>query len=228
MLGAREACGGGWSHIEQQIVALEVAVDTNPCLAFDLAKTIFESACKAVLVERHCTYDDRWDLPRILKETIDQIRLVPRKVADGEGISDNLRKTVGGLQTAVQGICELRNTHGFASHGKGPSFRQLEPAHALLIARATDAIVSFLFWEYRRYSDSTPHVPLAYEDNAKFNEYVDENNDIVCIFDLRYRPSEVLFRMDSQAYEELLMQFREQSQTDMTEGPAVDKGEPSA
>ena len=227
MLGAREACDAGWQHIQQQINTLEEAVDANPGLAFDLAKTLLESVCKTVLEERKCIYDDRWDLPKLLKETLDRIRLVPEQIAAEERISNSLQKTVRGLQTVVQGICELRNTHGFASHGKGPTFHQLDRAHALLVARATDTIVNFLFRAYQNYSASTPQAPLTYEDNAKFNQYIDENNETVRIFDLRYKPSEVLFRLDIQAYEDLLMQFTEQLETDITGDPAGENGETS-
>jgi hypothetical protein len=52
MSGAREAVAGGWTHIQQQIVALEEAVAQNPGLAFDLARALVESACKTALAKR--------------------------------------------------------------------------------------------------------------------------------------------------------------------------------
>jgi hypothetical protein len=110
----------------------------------------------------------------------------------------------------IQGICELRNTHGFASHGKGPFFEQLEPLHALVVARAADVIVNFIFRVHQAYPAPAPAQALSYEDNADFNEYVDNDNEPVRIFDLEYSPSKVLFEVDPQAYHEFLLAFKNQ------------------
>lgn len=200
MHGAREVLETGAVHIEKQITAIEEAVISNPGLAFDLAKTLLESACKTVLSDRGCGCDDGWDLPRLLKETLTQLRLVPEGLEGGREVSESLRKMAGGLQTTIQGICELRNTHGFASHGKDASFQQLESIQAVLVARSADTIVNFLFCIHQGYPPGESTRPLAYDDHSEFNEYVDEANTPVRIFELEYRPSEVLFQVDPRAY----------------------------
>jgi len=118
MYGARAVLDAGAVHIERQISALESAVMANAGLVFDLAKTLIESACKTVLSERKFDYDGGWDLPRLLKETLGQLRLVPEGLDGEQEVSDSLRKTAGGLQTAIQGICELRN-HTVSLHTAG-------------------------------------------------------------------------------------------------------------
>jgi hypothetical protein len=47
-------------------------------------------------------------------------------------------------------------------------------------------------------------VRFEYDDNEDFNAYLDEENDEVRVFDLTYRPSEVLFAVDLEAYRDLL------------------------
>ena len=49
MHGARGAIAGGLLHIEEQVKGIERAVEENPGLAFDLAKTLIESACRRSL-----------------------------------------------------------------------------------------------------------------------------------------------------------------------------------
>ncbi len=207
MHGAREALDAGAVHLEQQIVAIEEAVSANPGLTFDLSKTLLESVCKTVLYERSCDYDGGWDLPRLLKETLAQLRLVPVGLDHEQEVSDSLRKTTGGLQTTIQGICELRNTHGFASHGKDPSFHQLEAIQALLVARSADVIVNFLFRIHQGYPirQSTP--VIAYEDHPAFNGYVDEAYGIIKIFETQFRPSDILFQMEPETYRIALGEF---------------------
>lgn len=207
MHGAREALAAGAAHIEQQIVAIEQAVFDNPGLAFDLAKTLLESICKGILAERKAACDDGWDLPKLLKETLGNLRLVPAGVAAAKDVSDSLRKTAGGLQTVIQGICEIRNSHGFASHGKDPTFQQLDAAQALLVARASDAIVSFLFRMHRDGETSAPARSFSFADFPAFNDYVDEANGPIRIFELEYRASEVLFHVDPRAYQDYLASF---------------------
>jgi hypothetical protein len=207
MYGAREVLDARAVHIEQQVVALEQAVATNPGLAFDLAKTLLESTCKTVLAECKAGYDGAWELPRLLKETLAQLRLVPAALVGDRDVADSLRKTAGGLQTAIQGICELRNTHGFASHGKDGAFQQLESVQAMLAARAADTIVSFLFRVHRGYNGDGATGTLAYEDHPGFNERVDDMHPLVRIFSEEFAPSRVLFELAPEPYRLYLAEY---------------------
>jgi hypothetical protein len=75
MHGARAAMAGGLFHIEEQIKGIERAVVENPGLAFDLAKTLIESACRTILTERSVAFDPADDLPRLFR--IATIRACP-------------------------------------------------------------------------------------------------------------------------------------------------------
>jgi hypothetical protein len=77
MHGARDAIAGGLVHIEQQVRSIELAVVENPGLAFDLAKTLVESVCRAVLGERSIVYDQSDDLPKLFKTTSQSLPFLP-------------------------------------------------------------------------------------------------------------------------------------------------------
>src|SRR5882724_2053311 len=141
MHGAREVLAAGAVHIERQIAALESAIGENPGLAFDLAKTLIESACKTILRERGQSLSDNLELPRLLRETLGKLQLVPDAHVGKPELAGSLRKTVGGLQTVIQGVCELRNSEGFASHGRDAQAEQLEATQAQLVARSADTVV---------------------------------------------------------------------------------------
>jgi hypothetical protein len=119
----------------------------------------------------------------------------------------SLAQTLTGLHTALQGVCELRNAFGFASHGSGGPRPIMESVQALLAAQAADAIVGFLYRIHRQ--ERTPVQPsqLVFDDHQAFNAYLDEANAVVRIFELEYRPSEVLFSCDLEAYRDLLAGF---------------------
>lgn len=136
-----------------------------------------------------------------------RLRLVPEGLDSTDDVTESLRKTVGGLQTVIQGICELRNTHGFASHGKEPAFQQLDSVQAVLVARASDAIVNFLFRVHRGYRPGESTRRRAYEDHSQFNQHVDELHEPVRIFEEEFAPSKVLFELAPEPYRVYLAEF---------------------
>jgi hypothetical protein len=176
MHGSRDAIAGGLVHIEEQVKGIELAVAENPGLAFDLAKTLVESVCRTVLGERNIVYAERDDLPRLFKAASQNLPFLPSAASGQSEIRDSLRRTLGGLSTAIQGICELRNQCGFASQGSGL------PRPSLQSAQATGSRGG----GYDRGVSSSrpppgPHSAGAdinraalYEDNQDFNDSVDE------------------------------------------------------
>ena len=207
MHSARAAMTGGLSHIKEQTKAIERAVMENPGLAFDLAKTLVESTCKTILIERKISFDSDDDLPKLFRTVTTHLPLLPVSASSEAEARKSLAQTLNGLHTALQGVCALRNAYGFASHGSEGPRPVMESVQALLAAQAADTIVGFLHRVHRQERATLPGVRLEYDDNTAFNEYVDEANEVVRIFNLEYRPSEVLFSVDQEAYRDLLGSF---------------------
>jgi len=119
MHGARAAIASGLAHIQEQVSAIEDAVIRNPGLAFDLAKTLVESVCRTILEERAIAYSEEDDLPRLFRTTSQHLPFLPVAASNEAEARESLRRTLSGMSTAIQGVCELRNHCGFASHGSG-------------------------------------------------------------------------------------------------------------
>lgn len=208
MYSARAAIAGGLLHIEEQVKALELSVTDNTGLTFDLAKTLVEGACKTIITERGSTFANEDDLPKLFKAARLAVPFLPVAIATDAGARKSLEQTLSGLSTALQGVCELRNAFGFASHGTDGKRPMVEGVQALLAAQAADAIIGFLYRVHQ--SDLTRPVVPSFElsDNPDFNDWIDDQNDPVRIFALPpYRPSEVLFNVDEQAYRDLLADY---------------------
>lgn len=205
MHSARAAVAGGLTHIEEQVKALEGAVVVNTGLAFDLAKTLVESACKTIITERGLACDKNDELGKVFKTATQSVPFLPSTMAADANARKSLSQTLAGLNTALQGVCELRNAFGFASHGSDGPRPAMDGIHAILAAQTADAIVGFLYRVHCT-DRSRPIVPrLEFDDNPEFNEWIDQENDPVRIFSLpAYRPSEVLFSVDQEAYRDLL------------------------
>ena len=208
MYGARAAVAGGMVHIEEQVEAIERAIVGNPSLTFDLARTIVESTCRTILTERKIAFRSDDNLPHLFKAVTTNLPMLPAEASGEVGARRSLAQTLGGLHTALQGVCELRNAHGFASHGVDNPRPVMESVQALLAAQAADAIVGFLDRLHHQERQAISMPEREYDDYQDFNAYIDDANEQVRIFDLIYRPSEVLFAVDQDAYRDLLADYR--------------------
>lgn len=212
MHGARDAIAGGLTHVEQQVKSIEQAVAENPALAFDLAKTLVESVCRAILGERNIAISEGDDLPKLFKAASQHLPFLPPTASGEPEVRDSLKRTLGGLSTAVQGICELRNRCGFASHGAGGPRPPMQSVQALLAAEAADAIVGFLHRVHQQDRTPPPSPRALYESNPEFNDALDEIFGLIRIHDSTFRPSEVLFQLEPESYRLYLADFGPASQ----------------
>ena len=176
-------------------------------------------ACRTIITEREGTFDKDDDLPKLFKTATLTVPFLPMALASDAGARKSLLQTLNGLNTALQGVCELRNSYGFASHGSEGQRPTMEGVQALLAAQAADAIVGFLYRVHRQDLSRPRSVPLEYDDHADFNEWIDEQSEPVQILALPpYRPSEVLFNVDLQAYRDLLTDYKSEEEVEIGDG----------
>lgn len=208
MHGARDAMAAGLTHVEEQVKGIEQAVVENPGLAFDLAKTLIESTCRAILDQRSVAYSKTDDLPKLYKAAARAVPMLPASASAAASVRASLEQTINGLNTAIQGICELRNQCGFASHGAGAPRPMMEGVQALLAAEAADAIVGFLHRVHRQ--DRTPPavtVETVTRDEA-FDGVIDDEIGSITIRDTEFRASDVLYQLEPESYRIYLAEYR--------------------
>jgi hypothetical protein len=213
LVGARAAVLDGpiAEAIEQQIFAIENALSSVPDFAFDLSKTLVESVCKTVLADIGQPADPAWEAQKLLKETTNRLTLLPRNHPDPARARDSLEKTVRGLLQTIQGLCELRNSYGMASHGRDGFSARLDLRQATLAAQSADTIVSFLYRIHRDGLMKTPGARVYYEDNAAFNDAFDRDNETIRLSGVELLASRVLFYGDREAYKTALNDYLAES-----------------
>src|SRR6266849_9572605 len=222
MQGARSAISAGLFHIEEHVNSLEHAVINNPGLAFDLAKTVIESACRTILRERNVDFSSGDDLPKLIKKIAkSDLPFLPAAVSGETDIQKSLEKTLNGLHTAVLGVCELRNACGFASHGGDGPRPVLEVVQAILAAETADAIVGFLYRVHKQDRVPPPSSRPRYENHPNFNEYIDGSHESVRVFEEDFQPSRILFELAPEAYRLYLAEYPHEGDA---EGPEVAQG----
>jgi Abortive infection C-terminus len=198
MHGARAAAANGIPHIEAQIAALELSVIKNPGLAFDLAKFIVESTCKTILNERKIDFDKKDSLPRLFKAVTTNVPMLPVEASREIEARRKLLQTLNGLHTALHGVCELRNSCGFTSHGAEAERPAMEGIQAVLAAQAADAIVGFLFSAHRVQRVGTLHKRSGHDPTI--DSVLDSVYDPVLIAGQPYAVSDALYATDREAY----------------------------
>jgi len=209
MVGARAAILSGpvAEAIEQTIEAIENAIERVPDFAFDLSKTLIESVCKTVLADIGQPADPKWDCPKLLRETTNRLSMLPRNHPNAAAARQSVTKTINGLLTTVQGLCELRQNYGIASHGRDLLAARLDVRQATLAAQSADTIVSFLYRIHRDALTISPGVRVHYQDHRDFNEAFDEDNEAIVIAGSTLSPSLVLSCGDPLAYRAALLDF---------------------
>ena len=131
-------------YLRTQIDQMQKSVESNPADAIGKAKELIESCCKTILEGSIVTVDEGWEMPRLLKETIMVVDIMPAGLQN-ETVEDAMKKLLGNLSQMPFQIATIRNKMG-TGHGKADSFTGLEPRHAKLAVGAASTLCWFL-WE---------------------------------------------------------------------------------
>lgn len=204
--------------------ALEASVTGNPPLVVDLAKSLVESVCRTICRARQVCLDASPELPKLVGRTMESLQVTPTGHREAGRLRRGLSKAASGLASMVQGLSEVRNIEGPVSHGKDFDWTPIGPAQAELVARTADAVVHFLYVAHLGEAAKPSAPRLRYEDNPAFNEYVDNANGNVEVFELVYRPSEVLFTVDLEAYRAELALYHEDPEMKMPVAEEAEAG----
>ncbi|MCY4184736.1 MAG: abortive infection family protein [Rhodobacteraceae bacterium] len=192
----------GAIHIRMQIQAIETAIEQSPAFVFDLSKSLIDTVCKTILEDRGVKLPSNPNSSTLLKETLKALKLHHEDIDQTEKTFESLKKTANGLHTAFTGIYELRNRHGLIGHGRDGYAPALDNIQAQFVASAADTIVHLLYRSHKGYGGIETVSRIVYEDYGKENMLIDESYDDNSIteFVKKFRPSDVLYKMDRDSY----------------------------
>lgn len=134
-------------YVTQQITLMESTIETSPYIAIGIAKELIETCCKSILEKSNITYEKKWDLPKLVKETIKLLKLTPDDISNKAKAIESNKKILVHLSAVIQSITELRNEYG-SGHGKDSKFIGLDPRHARLAVGSASTLAIFLLETY--------------------------------------------------------------------------------
>lgn len=130
-------------NLYEDMRRLERIGDTEPGEAIALAKEIVESCCKLILDDREIEYDEKADIPALLKLLRNEIRIMPDGIDENARASKEIREVLTSLGKIAYALGPIRNAYG-KGHGRGRRFKGLEPRHARLAIGAASTFVDFV------------------------------------------------------------------------------------
>lgn len=131
-----------FEHILESIEKCEKRInDEDYSGAVTSAKTLVEGVCKEILQKfPDVTIDNKTDLPSLFTKVRQNLNLNPKDPK----LDNSLKEVLTGLIKVVNGISEIRNSHG-DSHL--PKYK-IDRHHALAVVNSAKTVVTFLFNTY--------------------------------------------------------------------------------
>lgn len=122
--------------ILDNLARIQRAITTDPAQAVGSSKELIESTAKVVLIERGEPVDDKMDLPELVKNAQQALRLHPSQSTPGPDGTDAVKKILGGASAIAIGVAELRNRGFGTGHGAAGQRIGLRARHAHLAVNA--------------------------------------------------------------------------------------------
>ncbi len=131
------------NYVIDQITRMESAVENDPGLSIGTAKELVETVCRTIIEERGKEVVGSPDLPKLVKQTVKELKLTPSDIPDEAKASESIKRLLSNLATITNGIAELRNSYG-TGHGKTANTKGLGARHAKLAVGAASTLAIFL------------------------------------------------------------------------------------
>ena len=128
------------ASIEEHLGRLD---PSDPSLAISSAKSLIEATCKHVLEDLRTPYDDKPDIPALVKSVQKALKAHPDTVAPTARGRETIVRVLSNLSQVAVGIAELRNEYG-TDHGRTRPSGGLGPRHAHLAAGVAHTYCYFL------------------------------------------------------------------------------------
>ena len=149
----------GAEYVSRQVTRMQTALNSEPDVAIGTAKEFVETVCKTILTERNIAYDSNEKLPRLVRQVVAALELIPKGVDGKSKAAEAVKRLLSNLSAVSDGVAELRNLHG-TGHGKLANAAGLELRHARLAVGAAATLATFLLESHKRSESGNSLMPL--------------------------------------------------------------------
>lgn len=136
-------------YISEQMRIMLDSQKENPTESIGKSKELIESCCKTILEDNTVVIDKKWDITRLVDETVKLLKITPKDVSDSSVEAIAIKGLLQNLKVISQNIATIRNAYG-TGHGKSASYKGLEERHAKLAVGSSLTLVNFLWDSHLR------------------------------------------------------------------------------
>jgi len=133
------------------------SIDSDPEDAITAACSTIESVCRSILIELGQPLPAKKDVSGLFNAVKQPLALSPDRSDLDQQIAADVRTTLGGLATVIQGVGALR-THAGDAHGREKGYARVDARIARLAIHAASTVALFLIetWQ-RKFPSRTLH-----------------------------------------------------------------------
>jgi hypothetical protein len=126
------------------------SVNVDPEDSVTAACSIVESMCRSILLELGRQLPGKKDISSLYRAVREPLGLSPDRADMPTEIAEDVRKVLGALSSAIEGIGALR-THGGDAHGREKGFRRIDARIARLAIHSASTVALFLLdtWQQK-------------------------------------------------------------------------------
>jgi len=129
--------------IREQLERLNNVDDSDPHQVFSYAKSLIESTTKTLLNQLNQPYDEKGDIPTLVREAQKALKMRPDTIAPTKKGRETIIRTMSNLSQVALSVAELRNEYG-TDHGRTHPSHPLKSRHARLVRSMATAYCEFL------------------------------------------------------------------------------------
>lgn len=193
-------------HLSEVIQTIETSLQSGSDQAVDAAKCLVEAVCKTILTERGVEFEKTDSPSRLIRKATQTLG-----ISENDG-GDSLQGLVRSMVSATESLMTLRNDFGPLAHGRDAQHTKLGDWHRLMAVRTAETIAVLLFEVHESRTVNLKFTRRAFDDDAPENQRIDDaaivefdedTHEVVLNELLRFRPSQILYTLDREAYVEL-------------------------
>lgn len=189
------------ASLHPHVEALEICIEADPSLCLHRVRTLFEAVHETIAPQLGVSLDEAAEFPKRNKVIIDALDFSIDGHPHAQRINAIIKRLLGSINGTASALAELSNVPNLR-HGGSLDWTTLDRQHAIMLGGLCDTLVSFLFEiAWSRQPAKEPVEIVRYEDFPEFNDYLDDENDVVEVAGSQFLPSRVLFSLDRTQYD---------------------------
>lgn len=220
LLGARKILDavGNLHHLQEIIEEVETGIRENSDKAFDASKCLIECTCKTILTDRGETFEENTPVHTLVKKTAEKLGIRSE-------LGDEFRNMLSGLCTTSLAVATIRNSYGPLGHGRDAAHERIGGYQRYMVAKMAEMISVMLYQLHTGVPADLLYTRQEYDEKHDYNSLIDEalsveideeTNEINLVDYGAFRPSQILYALDRQAYKAALQAAIDNSSNDDT------------